>query len=224
MGSLTFATLPDDFSPEEKQMIIKYVDNGVPGISQVSESDVFQWFTMYMAGQTFTEISVACKVNKDKVLFMAHKSKWFEKRIKHFSDIVSNLQDKVNSAKLESANTVATIVSSFNKYYNDEFTRFLKTGDKSIIENIDTKLLSQYQKAIESFEKIIGNSGKSGDGEDGKPGPLVHINMGSGTMKKNDDGSVEISDGSPNAETLGEILKLMAAAKKSTDKGEGGGD
>lgn len=219
MGSLTFATLPEDFSQEEKTMLIKYVDNGVPGITQVSESDIFQWFTMYMAGKTYTEISIACKVNKEKVLFIAHKSKWLEKRMAHFTDIVSNLQDKVNAAKLESANTVATIVSSFNKYYNDQFTKYLKTGDKSIIEGIDTKLLSQYQKAIESFEKIISSGQKPPGDPDAKPGPLVHVNMGNGTIKQNEDGSIDISEKAPSPETLGEILKLMAAAKKSTDEG-----
>lgn len=217
MGSLTFATLPDDFTEEEKQMLIKYVDNGVPGITKVSESDIFQWFTMYMAGKTFTEISVACKVSKDKVLFIAHKSNWLEKRMKHFSDIVSNLQEKVNSAKLESANTVATIISSFNKYYNDTFTKFLATNDKSIIEGLDTKLLSQYQKAIESLEKIIGSSADKD--KDGKPKhPLVNINMNSGTMKENEDGSVDIS-GDLDNKSLGDILKLLAEAKKANDPG-----
>lgn len=220
MGSLTFANLPDDFSQEEKQSLIKYVDNGVPGLSSISESDIFQWFTMYMAGQTFTEISIACKVSKDKILFIANKSQWFEKRMNHFSDITSRLQDKVNAARLESANTVATIISSFNKYYNEEFTRFLKTGDKSIIESVDTKMLSQYQKAIESFDKIIG-SGK--DPKD-PSAPLVNINMGSGTMKKNPDGSIDITEKAPDPQQLGQILKLMAEAKKSTDTGSGGGD
>lgn len=216
MAGLTAEDLPEDFSVEEKEALVEYVGNGVPGMTKVQESDIFQWFTMYMAGKTYAEIAVAAKVNKEKVLFISHKNKWLDKKMEHFNNIVTSLQNKASAAKIDSANVITTMISSFNKYYNDIFTKFLLTGDVSLVEGLDTKMLGQYHKLIENLEKVMGNSTK-GEGE-GQKHPLININMGNNAkMTENEDGSVDLDALPPSADALGDVLKLLAAAKKSKE-------
>jgi hypothetical protein len=212
MGSLTVNDLPEDFSQEEKTALITYIDNGVPGLASVQDSEMAQWFIMYMAGKTYAEIAIAFKVDKEKVLFVANKMKWLDRKMSHVNDILLHIEEKVKTTKLESANTMATIISSFNKYYNDHFTRYLKTGDKTLIEGMNTKVLGQYQKAIETLEKIMSDSVKK-DINGKSQTPLVNINMNSGTLAEGQDGSLNITDSKTD---LGTILKLMAEAKKSS--------
>lgn len=221
MGSL-IENMPNDFTKEEKRALTNYVDNGVPGLSSISDSDVFKWFQFYMTGKTYSEIAIAYGIKKDVVLFMAHKGQWFDKRMQHFSDLVSGLGQKISITKVESANTIATMLSGFNKYYNDEFTQYLKTKDAKILEKMNTKLLGQYQKAVDLFEKIIQTN--HGNEEKGNK-PIFNINVNTkGQVDVNveeDDGIIDVTEKAPNPETLGEILKLMSKAKqKKQQEGE----
>lgn len=206
---LELSEFPEDMSIEEQEALKKFIQDGSVGISSIAESDVFQWFGGYMAGKTYTEISVATKKQKEYILFMAYKQKWFDKKMKHFDDLLNNMQENLKQTKLESVNTMRSIVSSLNKYYEDKFNRYILKNDKTIIEGLDTKLLSQYYKSIETLDKILAPTTPKGGGS----GPTnINLNLTgeSATVEQKDDNTLEISSGSK----AGELLKKLAAAKK----------
>lgn len=209
MADTGLKPFPEDMSEVEVEELQTFLDSGCPGLSKISESDIFQWFQLYMFGKTYTEISIATRKQKQHVLFMSYKQDWFEKKMRHVEDLLNNIEDKVKKIKLESLNTVSTIVASLGQYYGDKFTKYMVSKDESIIENLDTKLLSQYYKSIETVDKVIGNSVSSSSPESG---PLVNLNFNSSDaeVKQIDANTLEITDSQ-----AGNLLKLLAKAKKS---------
>lgn len=202
---------PEDMSKDEQEELSSFIDNGCPGIVRIKDSDIFQWFEFYMAGKSYSEIAIASKKKKEYILFMAKKQNWFQKKMDHYNDLLSNMSTKLKQTKVESMGTVSTIVSALGKYYNDKFNKYLLTKDESLIDSIDTKMLSQFYKSIDSLEKLMSNASDS-DGKD--RGPLVNFNLsGDATVKQIDSKTVEITD-----DTAGKMLKLLAASKKAKNQ------
>lgn len=203
--------MPEDMTLEEHELLNTFIDNGCVGIQKVSESDIFQWFKLYMSGQTYSEIAIATKKKKEFILFMSYKQSWMQKKMSHFDSLVLNMEEKLKQTKLESANTVSTIVTALGKYYEEQFVKFLKTGDKDIIDGVDTKMLSQYYKSIDALDKLMGSASESAEK---KSSPLVNLNFNSSdlSMKQVDSNTLELT----NSSYAGELLKKLAEAKKSS--------
>ena len=185
-------TINNDMTDKEKEALVEYVKNGRPGLMKVSDTDVFNWFSLYMSGKTYVEIAEITNTKKNLVLYMSNKSGWYTKRMEHYQDLADNYIEKIRRTKLDSVNTINTSIAALGKYYGDKFNKFLSTNDKTIIEDMDTKMLAQYYKAIESLEKIIGNSSSAGEGS---KNPMININLGAGiTLEQKDGETLEIND------------------------------
>lgn len=215
MESLELSNLPQDMTVEEKKVLQEFISNGCPGLLRVQQSDIFKWFELYMAGKTYAEIATITKSKKDLIMYISHKSTWMDKRLKHYEDISLSILDKVKKAKLENANTLITMMNALGKYFSSKYDRFLSTGDQSIIEGIDTKMSSQYFKAIELLSKLMNPDDDPDTKKNIAQSPLVNINMGnsSATIKQVDNQTLEITD-----ETAGEILKGLAGLKKAHEE------
>jgi len=118
-----------------------------------------------MYGKTYSEISKITNTKKNVILYVSDKGNWHDKRMVYYNDLSDNMLQKCNESKIETLNTVTTMVSALNKYFGTKYDKLLKTKDESIIEGLDTKLLGQYYKATEAVDKIIGASA-SGDDKD----------------------------------------------------------
>lgn len=200
---------PEDMTLEEAERLGDYIKNGLPGIQKVMESDIFKWFELYMVGRTYSEIAEITKAPKDKVLYMSYKQKWHEKRMRHYNDILNNIAGKLTKTKLSSINTVATIITALNKFYGKKFNKYLANNDESILESLDTKLLTHYYKSMDIIEKL-SSAGKVVDPQDeASKHPMVNINMMGGTVKQIDPQTLEITE-----DNAGEFLKALAGAKK----------
>ena len=208
MGDLTKIGT-EDMSEEEKTSLQDFVKNGCPGLLKTTESNIFSWFELYMAGKTYSEISTLTHSKRDLILYMSNKSGWYEKRMTYYEDLVYNMTKKMSQVKLDSMNTVSTAITALGRYYGDKFNKYLSSKDSKIIEDIDTKMLSQYYKSMEALEKIMGNAGK----KPGESTPLVNVNMNGGTIERTGENSVEITD-----ESASSILEALVKYKKSQNK------
>jgi hypothetical protein len=198
------AVLSDDFSPEEKSSLLDYTKNGCPGLVRVTDVDAFKCFELYMAGKTYSEIHEATKVKKDSILYLSNKSKWHEKKMAYYTDINANLANKMLAVKMESLNTIASIATALGKYYGKKMNNYLSTNDDAVIEALDTKLLSQYYKAMEFIESSLNVDTKNN-------GTNVNINLtGGATVKQVDGNTIEVTD-----QNSSDILAALAAIKKS---------
>ena len=215
MESLELANAPQDMTKEEKESVQEFITNGCPGLLKVQQSDIFKWFELYMSGKTYAEIATITKSKKDLIMYVAYKSTWMDKRLGHYEDISLNMLEKIKQARLDTANNLVTIIKALGKYSEQKYNRFLTTNDPDAIEGLDTKIVAQYFKAVELFERLIREDDP--DSKDGSSkNPLVNINMGLGsttTVKQLDINTLEITD-----ETAGDLLKTLASLKKAHEE------
>lgn len=126
-----------------------------------------------------------------------------------FKILQKNLTKKVATAKLESANTVMSIMSALGKYHKKRADKYIMTSDDTIIEDMDVKALAAYYKSIDVLDNImkIGNERSSS--------PVVNVNVGSGaSVSQNADGTLEVN----SDQGVGDLLKSLADFKKSQEK------
>lgn len=215
MADLTLTDLPQDMTKEEKEVVQDFIDNGCPGLIRVQDGDIFKFFQLYMSGKTYAEIATITKSPKDLIMFLAYRSHWMEHRFKHYENISLNILDKVKQVKLDSANNLVTIVKALGQYCEMKYNGFLSTRNQDVIEKIDSKIVTQYFKAIELLDKILSEDESGGENTQPK-GPFVNINMGMGasaTIKQTDPKTLEITD-----ETAGDLVKALASMKKQSEK------
>jgi hypothetical protein len=194
----------EDFSQEEGQALQEFVKNGCPGITKVSEDKTFEWFRLYMSGKGYGEIATISGSKKELVLYFSHKLKWHEKKMSYYSDISATLFKKTADVKLESASTIASMVSALNQYFGDKFINYLKTKNSKHIEGIDTKMLAQYYKSLEMLEKLMGANSNT------PQSPSVNINVGSNATIEEKNGTVTVTDTSAK-----DLLAALSKYKKN---------
>ena len=215
---MDLVVFPEDMNVEEKASLQDYIKNGCPGLVKVSEDEVFAWFNLYISGKTYNEIAQITKGKRDLILYVAHRARWHQKRLGHLTDISSHITQKIQKAKLESANTVVNAITSLGKYYDDKFNKFLSTNDKDIIENMDTKMLGQYYKSLEILDKIAPSERESSKDS---AQPTVNINIGPSKIKQKDDNTVDITpedtDSTENTKAAKDILRALSQLQKSKE-------
>lgn len=196
----------EDFAEEENKNLQEYIKSGCPGLAKIDEVKTFEWFNLYMSGKNYGEISKLCNVKKDLVLYIANKLKWHEKRMEYYGDLSSSLVSKTQAIKIESASTIAAMISAMNIYFGDKFVNYLKTRDSSHIEGVDSKMLAQYYKSLEILEKLMGTTPANPNAGAGQ----VHVHTsGSAKIEQGADGSVVVTDNSAK-----DILSALSKYKK----------
>lgn len=193
----------DDFTSEDSESLQSYISNGCPGLVKLQDSDAFKCFELYMSGKTYTEISEITKVKRDAILYLSNKSQWNAKKMAYYTDITSNVVKKMMAVKMESLNTVSTLASALNKYFSKKANDYLSTNNDAILEALDTKLLSQYYKAMESIEAALNISDPSKTN-----GNQININV-NGPATVHGGGDVELKD-----EDYSKILDHLANIKR----------
>ena len=217
MDNKQLAERKRDFSTEELESLKDYRKNNMPGLTRMTESDASQYFELYMAGKTYSEIAKITSTKKDLILYVSDRCNWHNKKMQYYSDLSDNMLQKCNESKIETLNTVTTMVTALNRYFGDKFDRFLKDKDVTIIENIDTKLLAQYYKATEAMDKILGGSVGNGDSDPkSRQNPLVNVNVNGGArVTQTDENTLEIDiTESEKEKAVGEILAGLSKIKK----------
>lgn len=192
-----------DFSPEECERIKLYTRNGLIGLESVvsDETKVHNMFGLYMSGKTYAQISNAAGVKKDIVLYLSAKLRWHEKRMDHINDIQRNVANKIAETKIKSVDFITDLISFHHKYYGESISKYMVTGDKTAMEDIDMKFLTQYFKSIEVLEKLINPSNVK---------TSTNITIKGDNDVKIDKDSIEISSSS----STGKMLEMLAEIKK----------
>ena len=205
---MDLSNIDNDFEEEDVERINKFVANGSIGLATLSgdEAKINGMFALYMQGRTYTNISKTTKVKKDLVLYMAAKMNWYEKRMEHLNDIQNNITKRLTDTKTQSLDFITNLITAQHKYYGDEIDKFLMTGDRTVMDGLDLKQLTQYFKSIEILEKIINPANiKPGSGSKA----TVNINAPDGAeVRQLDDNTVEITPGNTGA-----ILKALSKMK-----------
>jgi hypothetical protein len=199
-----------DMNEHHLAIVERYKEAGLPGISEVSEAEVSRMADLYLAGQSYNKISNICRVKKEIVLYLAHRMNWYEHRQNYLEDLDHSMKQRVAEARLMSQDFMLQMQLFFEKKIGRNIRRYLNTDSEDIANELNLKDVATYIKTLEALGKSI-NDFKGPD-----KAPAVSLNMGEGvTMKKNDDGSVEIT---PKQKASSEILKEFADMRRKEEK------
>jgi len=163
---------------------------------------MFKWFQLFMSGKTYFEITNLGGAKYGVLLYVAYKSEWGTKKMEHYGDLVQNMSSKVKKVKLDSVNTIATMVTALGKFYGKKFDRYLTTGNHDIISGLDTKLLAQYYKSIDSLDKIVAST----TGTPAQPSAAP--------IKIEESSDENVIDVGQEEMSVGSILSILAEAKQ----------
>jgi len=208
---MNLSEIDNDFTDDEVKMINTFVSNGCIGLEGLvkDEHKINSMFSLYMSGKTYIEISKITKVKKELVYYMSAKMNWYEKRMEYLEDIQGKMTKKLSETRMESLNFITNLINCHHKYYGDEINEYLRTNDKTIIENLDLKSLSQYFKSIEILEKILNPTNITKGGSS----TTVNINAAGSEIKQVDKDTIEVTPTNSGA-ILKELAKIKDKQKK----------
>ncbi len=195
-----------DMTTSHEQVMDEYIASGLPGIGRVTEADVFQWFNLYLAGRSYGDIASQCKTQLCLVLYVANKHQWYEKKTKHYENLMEKVNDKLSTIKGESVSFLVDMMTFTHRFYGQDVSEYLKTNDKEAAKNIDFKNFDRYFKIVDALEKMLQNPERLvRDVKDAKNSPAVsvNVNVGDAITSTGEDGSVLIE-----SNPLKQILEL----------------
>jgi hypothetical protein len=182
------------FTEEEQKKVTKFIQAGVPGITKITEQEIFKAFELYSAGKTFSEIASAMKIKTEIVLYLAAKTQWHLKRKEYYEALINNFAEKQKMLKIETINTVSGLIMLMNKHYSKRINTGLINGDLSELNDKDFKMLQNFFKAIETLSKLIGDTSAKA--------PTIHVH---GDAEINSNSNSNIKD-----EDLSKVLNFLA--------------
>jgi len=202
----------NDFTMKDLELIEKFKEDGMLGLHTLLPTDVERMMSLYIDGKSYRQISSLLKKNREIVLFLAHKFKWFELRAEYLDELHATLKGKILEAKLQDQEFLLHLSLAYKKKIGKNIDQYLRTDDSQFYDKIDNKDLSTLMKVMEMLHKL--NSETMGD----KP-PLVGLNgMGEGVnITKTGPNSVEIT---PKQSPFASKLKQFAELKREQEKQE----
>lgn len=200
--------LPEDMTPEEKEALREFKKNGCPGLLNLNADKIYEGFKLYLSGKTYNEIANIANIKKPLLLYISEKGKWNDKKMQKYQDIAENIAGKVRNTRLNSVNTLSTAIMAVNQYFEKKFNKYLSTNDDSIIDKLDTKLMAQLNKYVESLEKLIA-SANSDDINRASSGVNININQPSEIQTSEPSDSIDTE----NIKNTSEMLKTLLSLK-----------
>jgi hypothetical protein len=200
-----------DITESEMVKINKYIEDGLPGISNINETQLYRMYELYLTGSTYTQIASTLQLKKVIVLYLAHHSDWYTSKKEYLDEIQEKIKNRVTEAKLRSKEFLLLSVQAWQKRIGHKLTRYLSTNDEGVMDDVDLKEVTHLMKVIE----MIGEMDNTGKGPKDKVSP-IGLNIGGGfTMEKTGDNKISIT---PNEPSIGDVLKDLADKQKDEEK------
>jgi hypothetical protein len=200
-----------DLTQEELEKVRQYEEKGLPGISEITSSQLAQMMDLYLSGKTYRFISSTLSVKVVKIMYLSKKFGWYEARQSYLMDIERNMKTRLAEARVESQDFLLQLAQLWQRKIGKKISTYLATGDEAHADKIDLKEIDRYLKTIDILQKINEIPGQSGN-----KGPAVGLHVGDGvSIKKINENEVEIT---PRQKAIEDVLKHYANLRREEDK------
>lgn len=211
MSNLPALQSSTDMTESEISKVKKFVDDGLPGISTVTDAMLYKMLDLYLNGNTYSQISSILEIKKIYVLYFAQSANWVLVKEEYLNEIQEKIKSRVVDSKLRSQEFMLLLVQAWQKKIGSQVTRYLATNDDSLMEDLNLKEISQLMRAIEMVSEL-DNTGKDPKGKS----PAVGLNVGNGVVvEKTGENTISIT---PKETTVGSLLQQLADERRNKEK------
>jgi hypothetical protein len=64
----------------------EYIEAGLPGIVEVTNTQLYRMYELYLTGSSYSQIAVALRLKKVIVHYMSYKSGWFSSKQEYINE------------------------------------------------------------------------------------------------------------------------------------------
>ena len=212
MSNLPTVIQETDIMESEMVKVNQFIEDGLPGLVNITDSQMYRMYDLYLTGSTYSEISSTLNIKKVIILYLSHNSGWYTSKKEYLSEVQEKIKNRVVESKLRSHVFMLQLVQSWQKKIGHKMTAFLATNDPAHMDEIDLKEVAQLMKAIE----MVNDLDSTGKGSNGKASP-IGINVGNNgvTIEKSGDNKISIT---PNETKIGDILKQHADSHREEER------
>lgn len=198
-----------DFSSKDLEQIRNYQEAGLPNIAYIDDIKLTRILDMYLSGRTYGQIAMTMGMQKQVVLYLSYKFKWFDLKQEYFIELEASSRPRVLEARLMNQDMLMQLQQMWRKKIGDNIVKYLATGNAEFSNAIDLKEVDKYLKTVEMLHKL------DSERKPGQQNPTVGLNLGDGvTIVKKDDNSVEIT---PKQKTIEDALKQFADFRREEE-------
>jgi uncharacterized protein YehS (DUF1456 family) len=202
-----------DLSAEDLSAVQKFMDDGLPGISELKIEQVERIGELYLSGKPYIKIARDIRVPKVMVCYLSYKFNWYAQKKELMEETALHMQGRMVETKLTAKDFLMNAIHAYQKNLGDKLVKYLMSGDEDQFQKIDQRALDRYLKLVELLNRLDVKAGN----EDSQPRPAVGLNLGSGvTVKKLGNDSVEIT---PKQKSLSEMLNKFANFRREQESG-----
>lgn len=212
MSNLPSTISSTDMTVTEVAKIHKFIEDGLPGISMITDDILHRMLDLYLNGSTYSQIASTLSVKKVHVLYLAHMANWELIKQEYLNEVQEKIKSRVVDSKLRSQEFMLLLVQAWQKKIGTKLTRYLATDEISHMEGINLKEVAQLMRAME----MIGELDGTGKDKAGKT-PAVGLNLGNGVdIEKIGDNKLSITP--KESPTVGTLLQQLADERRQKEK------
>lgn len=200
-----------DMTESDLIKVKTFMEEGMPGLANVTNAQLYRMYDMYLTGSTYSQISTMLGIKRTVILYLSHNSGWYDSKQEHMREIQESIKNRVAESKVKNKEFMLLLVQSFRKKIGHKLANFLATNDEQHMDDIDLKEIAQLMKAIEIVDGL-NNEGKDSKGKT----PAVGINVGDGvTVEKTGENTISIT---PKEHSIGDMLKQHADSMREKER------
>jgi len=143
--------------PEDSQKLEKYIqDGGAP----LAVGTALSFFELFLNGSNLEEVH---RLNKafpyEAVLWAYVKYDWENKRDTAIQNQMTEIQQKVVKATLDTTSLVTNLLAAAQKKHGDKLKKYLQTGNEADLgDALNVRSINELLKTAEALQKITGQS------------------------------------------------------------------
>lgn len=215
MSNLPTIVPTTDLTDADLEKVAKYVERGLPGVSEVTSDQLYRMYELYLSGSTYSQIASMLAVKRIIVLYFSHANKWFDTKSEYLSEVQDKIKNRIVDTKLRNKEFMLLLVQAWQRKIGGKLNKYLATGDSQHMDEIDLKEVAQLMKAIDMVNEL-DESGKNPQGKT----PAIGLNMGGNgvTVERTGDNAISITPNAPKEESLGDMLQKYADESRKKEK------
>lgn len=209
MANLPTIAAGIDMTTSEINKVQKFIENGLPGIADITNGDLTRMLSLYLEGSSFSQISRILHTKTIFVLYFAYTANWAELRQEYMNELQEGLKSRIIHSKLKNQEFMLLLSQTYQHKIKTQLLKFLATENIADLDEVSAKEVLMTMRIIE----VINSLDNEGRDKNGKT-PAIGLNMGANGVLVEKIGENQLSITPKDGDSLGNELSRLADNKR----------